>query len=242
MATSGSVNFALNRNELIRSAYEIVGVSADGEPLGDDLISVAAKALNVMIKAFMAHGLHVWKRDKLTLPLVASQASYTIGREGSPDLTADRPLRVLTANRVGNGTVDTTRVELIRLAKSEYEELPDHATSGIPSQFFFDPTLGNSTIYFWPVPDSTTATNDGVELVVQAPLEDMDNGTDDFDFPAEWQEAIVYGLANRLAPRVGLDIQERYILRKEAAETLQIAKDFDVEDGSVYFQPDMDTM
>lgn len=242
MATSGSVDFTLTRNQLITTAFELIGEATEGEALGSEDISVAGRACDMMIKAMVAHGLQLWKRKKYTLTLTASQASYTIGRSGTPDLTADRPLRVLEATLVGNGTVDTSRVTLINMSKNEYEAQSDLTTSGQPSQYHFDPVLDNSKLYLWPVPDATSATNKNVELIVQTPMEDMDSGTDNFDFPAEWLEALSYGLAVRLAPRYDVDLQERYLLRKEAKEALDLVKGFDVEEASVFLQPDNEGM
>lgn len=54
MATSGTVTYTQNRNEIIRSAYELIGIAIDGEALNADDIDVAQAALNVMVKAWMA--------------------------------------------------------------------------------------------------------------------------------------------------------------------------------------------
>ena len=237
MATSGSVDFTLARDEIIASAYELVGVGIEGEALGAEDVAVASRALNVMIKAMSPQGLHLWKRDKLTLPLTAAQSVYTIGRSGTPDLTADRPMRVLEATRVGNGTVDTNRSGMTRMTRNEYESLSNHATAATPTQFFFDPVLDNANLYLWPVPTATDATNTGIELVVQSPFEDMDASTDNVDFPAEWLEVIIYQLAVRLAPRTGLDLQERVLLKQEADSFLETVLEFDVEEESLYLQP-----
>jgi hypothetical protein len=168
------------------------------------------------------------------VPLTSAQATYTLGRSGSPDVTTDRPLRIYEADRKETSTGITT--SLTRLTLDEYENLPNKNQTGVPTQYFFEPTLNNSTLKLWPAPDATTASDYTVELVVQAPLEDLDSGTDDFDFPQYWLEAIIYGLAVRLAPRYGgLGIQERSMLRREAKEVLDLAISFDVEYGSIYF-------
>ena len=49
MATSSSTNFTLNRDELIRSSFEDVGVAVSGEPLATGDINKANVALNMML-------------------------------------------------------------------------------------------------------------------------------------------------------------------------------------------------
>lgn len=232
MATSGSVDFTLDRDTLIRTSFELLGIAVEGEDLDTDDITVASRALNLMVKAWIAHGLHLWKRDAVSVPLVASQNTYTLGRSGSPDVTTDRPLRIIEADRVDG---DGNSVSMTRLSLNEYEELPNKTSEGLPTQYFFEPTLDNSTIKFWVTPDTIAAADYTVELVVQSPLEDMDATDDNFDFPQEWLEALSYNLAYRLAPRYGFPLDKLQFLRADASATLELAKSFDIEEGSVYF-------
>lgn len=234
MATSGSVDFTLNRDEAIRSAFELIGVAVENETLQTEDIDIAARALNTMIKAWQAFGLQLWKRDTVTVTLVAGQAVYTMGATG--DKVTDRPLRILEADRV---STDGTTTSLTSLTLNGYEALPNKAASGVPTQYFFNPTLDNSTISIWTVPDAAIAAEYTLSLIVQSPLEDMDATANNFDFPSEWLEAIVYNLAVRLAARYGgLDQAALSYLRRDAADILDLAKSFDTEDGSIFFQPD----
>jgi len=81
--TSQSSNFTVNRDELIRSSFEMVGVAVAGEPLAPEDINKANIVLNMMLKAFQAHGLHIWKRTTVSFPFVASQTSYTLGQKSA---------------------------------------------------------------------------------------------------------------------------------------------------------------
>ena len=89
MATSSSTNFTLNRDELIRSSFEDVGVAVSGEPLATGDINKANVALNMMLKAFQQYGLHLWKRKTVSITFVASQASYTLGQKAAGTATTD---------------------------------------------------------------------------------------------------------------------------------------------------------
>ena len=233
MATSGSVDFSLTRDELIRAAFEDIGVAIEGEDLQPEDIKVANIALNMMIKSWQAYGLNLWVRDRKSITLTASKNTYTLGASG--DVVMTRPLRILECTRQdSNGNI----ASLNRVSLEEWEILPNKDNEGVPVNYFYDPTLTNGALYLWLTPGAAEAAEYTIEIVYQAPLEDMDSSIDDFDFPQEWYEPIRLGLAYRLSSKYALSYRERLALRKDAAEALELAQSFDVEDASLYFQPD----
>ena len=91
------------------------------------------------------------------------------------------------------------------------------------------------TINLWPKPaDATTS----ITIRYQRPFEDMTSSTDDIDFPPYWTEAIIFGLADRLAPEYGIPLQDRQLLTQQAERFHQTALSFGQEEGSLFFQPD----
>jgi hypothetical protein len=58
------------------------------------------------------------------------------------------------------------------------------------------------------------------------------------DFPIEWQEAVVFGLADRLAFVYGLPIDEKRDLRSKAKEMKMDVLSGGTEEGSFYFMAD----
>jgi hypothetical protein len=66
----------------------------------------------------------------------------------------------------------------------------------------------------------------------------MNASTDDLDFPPYWTEAIIYGLADRLAPEYGVPLQDRQVLSQQAERFHQTALMFGQEEGSLFFQPE----
>ena len=235
MATSGSVNFSMNRNEIIQDAAEEIGIAIDGEALDPSFIGVANRVLNRMVKAWMAHGLHLWKRDSISITLVASTNTYTLGTGGSV-ASSTRPLRIIECDRKDSNNVT---VGLTKMSLSEYEDLTSKNSNGTPVNYFYDPTLTTGTLKVWPTPDATVAAEYTLEVIYQSPIEDFDNSTDDPDFPQEWLEALVYGLARRLARKYGsLEPYEMEDLKEQARESLELALSWDVEDDSIYFEPD----
>jgi len=80
MSTSNSYNYTIDRDTLIRTSFETLGIAVEGEDLDAEDITVAARTLNMMIKSWVVHGLHVWKRKTYTItPLVLNQQYYDLG-------------------------------------------------------------------------------------------------------------------------------------------------------------------
>lgn len=79
MATSGSIDFNLARNQLIRSALRKHGhTSTHASEYAD-----AAEDLNVMLKHWQTQGFKLWKRAEATLFLQKSSQSYSLGSTGT---------------------------------------------------------------------------------------------------------------------------------------------------------------
>lgn len=77
-----------------------------------------------------------------------------------------------------------------------------------------------------------------IELRAQYPFSDMDATGNDVQAPPEWLEAIIYGLADRLAPEYGLDAKLRLVVKREAQEFFDLAMEGSNENSSLYFMPD----
>lgn len=79
MARSGSTDFSISRADIIQEALEICGVVGAGETPAAEDTATCVRSLNMMTKALMASGTHLWLRDEATLWLVAGQESYLLG-------------------------------------------------------------------------------------------------------------------------------------------------------------------
>lgn len=241
MARSNSFDFTVTRDELIKASFRLIGVGHRGESIPAEDINDASEALNLMLKAWQVDGLQLWKREEQSITLTASKRVYTLGPTG--DIVMQRPLRLLEVVRRDSSNID---VPLNRLSKNEYYSLSNKFSEGIPVSYHFDPQLDNAELILWEVPNTGAASEYTIEIVYHRPFEDMDAATNNFDCPAEWLEAIKFGLAIRLAPEYGTTLQEQYRLDKmfygdpsEGVEGIyDKALSWDVEDTSVYFQPD----
>lgn len=232
MATSGSTDFSVTRNQLITGALRLVGGVAQGETPTSDQITEAAEALNMLVKAWQAVGMPLWAMKQYTMSLTTSTSSYTIG-VGSTVNTA-KPLRVVSAylHNIASG-ID---VPMTLLTREEYNSLGNKTSTGDPIQFFYEPLLTTGVVHLFPVPDSVAATDYTILLVYQRPFEDFDASTDTPDFPQEWYNALKYGLADMLSFEYGVDIQTAARLTSIASREKDLALSNGTEEGSFYFK------
>jgi len=233
MSRSGSYDFNVTRDELIKAAFRLIGVGHRGESVPADEMNDAAQALNIMLKAWQADGLQLWKRAEASIMLSAGTSTYTLGPTGS--IVMQRPLRILEAVRRDSSNID---VPLNKLSKNEYWGLSDKSSTGTPVSYHYDPQLDNGKLYLWQTPNASAASEYTIEIVYHLPVEDMDSSTNNFDYPVEWLEAIKFGLALRLAPEYGIDTPYQYRLQGQFDEIYDKALSWDTENTSVYFQPD----
>jgi hypothetical protein len=82
MATSGSVDFNQNRDQIIEDAFNQLGILSEGESLTNDQVVSANRTLNRMIKHWQSHGIHLWKYREGTLFLQQGIPSYDLGSTG----------------------------------------------------------------------------------------------------------------------------------------------------------------
>ena len=230
MATSGSSDYTRTRNNLLTAALRIVGAAASGETPSPTEISEANDALNDILKAWTADGLHLWKRTEISNTLIVGQANYTIGTNGQINTT--RPTEIVTAWRRDTSNIDR---ELTRISIQEYDRLPNKNTSnGAVIQYAYEPTRSNAKIYVWP-PESTA--NCSIRMRVVLPIEDTDAVSDDVDIPQEWFLALKWSLAAEIGPEYERDLQLLAFWKVRAEEERQKVLDFDREQASVFFTP-----
>ena len=63
MATSGSTNFTLNRDELIKDALLDIGAVSQDDTPSASIVNSASRKLNMMLKAWQTFGLQLWKEQ-----------------------------------------------------------------------------------------------------------------------------------------------------------------------------------
>jgi len=238
MATSGSYNFSTTRDELIENALLKIGGIGQGETPSTDQYTEGAFNLNLIVKAWEADGMPLWAIKEVGSGLIEAQANYTVGPACDIPI-AHKPLKVYQAWLKDNTSLTDQPVEVI--SRQEYEALTSKSAQGQPIKLFYDPRGGangsTGMMYLWPTAEAAVVTNKTLYFSYQRPFEDFDAATDEPDFPQEWFMALLYQLAWALAPSYGVPLEERKLLMIEAEKLHKDAKDFGMEEGSMYIEP-----
>lgn len=83
MTTSGSYDFSITRDDLIKDAMQEIGALEPGEaPTAEDTTDVARK-LNMMAKSWVVKGYHLWCIQDAVLFQVLGAQSYSLGNGAS---------------------------------------------------------------------------------------------------------------------------------------------------------------
>jgi hypothetical protein len=200
MATSGTVNFRLNVEQIITEAYERCGIDNETRT-GYQAVS-ARRSLNLLFSEWANRGINYWAVQNNTLSLSSGTTTYTLPA-GTIDL-----IDVVVRETVGGTTSDTV---LQRVSIADYNQLPDKSSSGKPSQYMLDKQY-TPVMYVWQVPDSNA-----YSLVYWSinQIEDIDASNQDADVPYRWSDCICAGLASKLAMKFAPD---RYQLLDQVYE------------------------
>lgn len=162
MASSGSTDFNLTRDEIIHDALIHCGAIEQGEAPAAAETAFAARQLNRMVKTLQAKGIRLWTRREAYLFLVVSQGRYVL--DGSTEHFAS--------------VRDTIRTELASDMSSGAGSLTVDSTTGMAAADNIGVVLDDGTIEWGTiasVDSSTTLTLDGT-------IDDDDAATDNTVF------------------------------------------------------------
>jgi hypothetical protein len=238
MAVSTTTTFTLTRDGIIQYSLRKLGVIEAGVTPDATMVANAATALNMMIKSWLAKGVKLWTVTELTLPIVSGQTSYGIGNSG-PDLVTNKPMRIMQGWLRNVSVTPQNDIPLQLLAKHDYNALGSKQSTGTPNSVFLDVQRDSATLSCYPTPDVTAATLYQVHMVVQRPILDIAAAADNADFPTEWLSAIGWNLAAELATDFGVDAERLQYIELKAAKALTEMEEFDIEQTSVFFAPDL---
>ena len=241
MATSGSVNWVMTRNEIVTMAYQHMGIIGDGEVPSTEQYTKGSMFLNAIVKELEGEGMPLWKITTFSFTPTASTGSYTVGSGGAINRAAGPPLKIHQAWYRTTATGQDTPINLV--TKSDYNRLPAKTQEGVPNQIWYDPP-GNQgaaqplgTIYVWPEPSAAFVAANTIYLVGQFMFEDFDASSDNPDFPSNWNHALSWILAESMCLGEGVPSGKVAQIEKKAFKFKQQALNNGPEEGSVFLQP-----
>jgi len=89
MATSDSVDFTMTANDIVTESYKLLGVKTAESAIESFELQDGIKALNMLLKAWQAQGLHLWTKEEGVLFLDAGKTDYLLGPSGDEATNAD---------------------------------------------------------------------------------------------------------------------------------------------------------
>ena len=193
---------------LIVGVFQMLGITAQGEqPTADELWTGFAR-LNEMVDGWGLERLTHQVTTRTVYPLVAGQASYTIGPAGTvptPDWIGPRPTFVEAVALVLTiGAPPYTETPL--------GELTDRAALGVaqkdltstqPTTWLYQETMPAGTFTFWPVP--SVATNP-VAIYTQTGLAQFADLVTTYTLAPGYMRALRYNLAREIAHEFGKEL------------------------------------
>lgn len=209
-------------DRIIRNAMDNAGLLEAGDDPTPEQYAKYMERLNDLINLWQTQGIKLWLNRALPMGLVAGQGTYIL---------AAQEMRVLEGyyiNSVGS------RRELQLLTWNTWNTLPDHTNQGAVNAFFPEKQQTQTVIRLWQVPDAAAATG-SVELMVQDRVTNLIKLTDSINFPQEWFIALHWGLADEICTGQPEQIVQRCANKANAYRVA--LEDWDVEDGSTFWQP-----
>lgn len=175
---------------LLRAALKSLGVVDSHDAIDPVEYDDALESCNMMLKLCATKGLIVHHVITESFALAAGPSAYTIGPGGALDTS--RPNRLAAAYlRDTNGT--DYPLELI--SRDDWNRIPRKGVDGVPTSVYINPTFPLATLNLDYAPTAAyTLFLDSLKPLAELALENSLN------LPPEYEEAIKYNLAVRLAP------------------------------------------
>jgi len=231
-----STTFTLSRDDIITLALRKLGVlDIEGVASASQLTNHSL-VLNMILKAWQSKGMKLWTVKEYAIPLLSNTNVYTIGPTGT--IIQNKPLKLIQAWLRNESVTPNVDLPMNIISRQEYNILSAKNSQGIANSVFLTPNNTDSTLKVWLSPDTNTATNYKLWIVVQEAISDV-NSNVATDFPNEWMQSLVWNMAAELAMDYGIPDQRMQLIAMQAAKYKEEMEDWDVEYNSTFFQPDM---
>lgn len=118
MATSGSANFSVTRDDIITEALEILGVLGEGQAPNADQLSSSARTLNMMVKGWQNRVKHLHVIQDIFLFQDGVKTEYTL--DGSTDHATTDYAATTTSAAASSGASSITVTSITGFADGDF--------------------------------------------------------------------------------------------------------------------------
>lgn len=227
MPSSGTYNFSVSNGEAVLAAFERVRVRAPS--IRHEHMVTARRELNLMFVEWSNKQVNLFKVEQFSTALTAGTPSYSV---------APRVVMILDAWISTGSGASQTDLYVTPMSRTEYASLAVKSTPGRPTSYWFD-RLISPLVYPWPVPDSSGPYTLNYFACVQIQDANLQGGETP-DVPYLWLDALVKGLAHRLA-QCGYSPELEQARKQDAMEAWNVAAAQNVENVDVYLAPAIST-
>ncbi len=218
MAFSGTKTFALDIADTIEEAYELAGLE---QRTGYDA-RTARRSLNIMFADWANRGVNLWTIEEVSLDLVQGTNQYTMNAYD---------IDILSAVIRDSSTSPSTDIEIDRIGRQEFLNIPNKTTQARPTQYFVDRQI-TPVINIWPTPDS--ANYKLVSYRIQR-IDDVNTSAENPEVPSRFIPCMVSGLAYYIALKK--NPQKAGILKQQYEQDFKLAADEDRNRASLMLTP-----
>jgi len=192
-------------SNIIKGSLRKIGVVASGEEPTNDQYNDALDVINRMLYFWSSgsDGIHAIKTESFNL--VSGQAEYTYGSGG--DFDSARPIHILDCWIRDNG-VD---FRVLETTYQNYADIGDKDIETYPKVYLHNSEYPKAKLTFYPVP----ADSYPIFFNARKPLSQYSSSTDAIDLPPEYEEAIEFNLAIRLAPEYQTPVSQVVAMKAE---------------------------
>lgn len=225
MTSSGTYGFASSNGSIVLSAFERIQIRSPS--LRQEHLNTARNELNYLFVQLSNLQPNLWKVQQNSIPLVSGTASYSVPANVVMILDA-----WVTVN---SGTQQATDLYVTPISRTEYASLSSKTTPGRSTVFWFDRTI-TPVLYPWPVPDSSGPYVFNYFACLQMQDANLPGGETP-DIPYRWIDALVAGLAHRLARVYSPQLES--VRKTDAMEAWQVAATQDTENVDLVLSPNL---
>jgi hypothetical protein len=187
MPTSGVTDWALTAGDVCRQAAIELGVISSGENLTADEQADCLLRLNGMLKTWGGEA-NLWRDDTATVTIAAGVGAATL------------PADVRDLSSVRLVVSSTFQRPLAPWNRAQYFALPNRSqTAAQPTAYYVQQGRDGDEIRLWPVNIGEVT----LHIDYSRGVETVTDADETLDLPQDWQEAVIYGLASRIANMFG---------------------------------------
>ena len=208
-------------NTLIKSAFRSIGVIASGETPTAAEMADGLEAMKFMFRH--------WSAKNIMIPYITNEAITTTGAESYTWGTGGTIATARPETVIGAYVADDRTIEIVDQAR--YRRLRVTGDIGETIYIWYSPEFPLGKLHIWPLGSDT------IYIDCLKALSDPANLAASVSFPPEYDEAIKYNLAVRLAPEYGKSVTTELVaLALSGLKTIE-NKNFAAQMGSI--QPEI---